>query len=280
MIFYRAVPPRKYFRHNGSAILAVVMILAVISSLIGLSSAKMTQAAMNGSTSHSSILQASAIAATDLDLLRSIEYKDLVSSVKAPVPDSPYFHEMIVSNESSYSDTIKQKTVTVKVYKGSEAIPRAEVKLTRYSAESKPSGLPIGTIIAWASAKNPTDGIWLDCNGQSCAGYAELVSILGKSTVPDYRNRFLEGSATPGTVLEAGLPNISGRTWGVMYDPFATPSGPFTYQCENAQSGVRNMDQFAAYWIYFDASRCSSVYGKSSTVQPPAVTVRWLIKAA
>ena len=256
------------------------MILAVISSLIGLSSAKMTQAAMNGATSHSSTLQASAIAATDLDLLRSIEYKDLASSAKAAVPDSPYFHEIIVSNESSYSDTIKQKTVTVKVYKGSEAIPRTEVKLSRYSVESKPSGLPIGTIIAWASAKNPTDGTWLDCNGQSCAGYAELVSVLGKSTVPDYRNRFLEGSVAPGTVLEAGLPNISGRTWGVMYDPFATPSGPFTYQCENAQSGVRNLDQFAAYWIYFDASRCSSVYGKSSTVQPPAVTVRWLIKAA
>lgn len=280
MIFYRAVPPRKYFRHNGSAILAVVMILAVISSLIGLSSAKMTQAAMNGSTSHSSTLQASAIAATDLDLLRSIEYKDLASSAKAAVPDSPYFHEMIVSNESSYSDTIKQKTATVKVYKGSEAIPRAEVKLTRYSVESKPSGLPIGTIIAWASAKNPTDGTWLDCDGQSCSGYAELVRILGKNTVPDYRNRFLEGSAAPGRVLEAGLPNISGHTWGIMYEPFATPSGPFTYQYENSQSGVRDLDDFSSYWIFFDASRCSSVYGKSSTVQPPAVTVRWLIKAA
>ena len=276
----RFTPPRKYFRHNGSAILAVVMILAVISSLIGLSSAKMTQAAMNGSTSHSSTLQASAIAATDLDLLRSIEYKDLASSAKAAVPDSPYFHEIIVSNESSYSDTINQKIATVKVYKGSEAIPRAEVRLTRYSVESKPSGLPIGTIIAWASAKNPMDGTWLDCNGQSCAGYAELVSVLGKSMVPDYRNRFLEGSAAPGIVLEAGLPNISGRTWGPMYMSFARASGPFTYQLEHSGVGAEWQDDYAAYWIYFDASRCSSVYGKSSTVQPPAVTVRWLIKAA
>ena len=251
------------------------MILAVISSLIGLSSAKMTQAAMNGSTSHSSILQASAIAATDLDLLRSIEYKDLASSAKAAVPDSPYFHEMIVSNESSYSDTIKQKTATVKVYKGSEAIPRAEVILTRYSVESKPSGLPIGTIIAWASAKNPTDGIWLDCNGQSCDGYAELVSVLGKSTVPDYRNRFLEGSATPGTVLEAGLPNISGSFVVHMTNPV---SGAFY----NGKSGYESKQyrDWNARQVVFDASRCSSVYGKSTTVQPPAVTVRWLIKAA
>ena len=256
------------------------MILAVISSLIGLSSAKMTQAAMNGSTSHSSTLQASAIAKTDLDLLRSTEYKDLTSSAKAAVSDSPYFHEIIVSNESSYSDTIKQKTVTVKVYKSSEAIPRAEVKLTRYSAESKPSGLPIGTIIAWASAKNPTDGTWLDCNGQSCAGYTELISILGKSTVPDYRNRFLEGSATPGTIMEAGLPNITGT--------FQGSSGFYHSFSNGAFSSTRSDYDNSAYLgsghrhpiFSFNASNSNSIYGKSTTVQPPAVTVRWLIKAA
>lgn len=256
------------------------MILAVIFSLIGLSSAKMTQAAMNGSTSHSSTLQASAIAATDLDLLRSIEYKDLASSAKAAVPDSPYFHEIIVSNESSYSDSIKQKTVTVKVYKGSEAIPRAEVKLTRYSAESKPSGLPIGTIIAWASAKNPTDGTWLDCNGQSCAGYAELVSILGKRTVPDYRDRFLEGDSFPGIIKKAGLPNISGYTCTVKINSYDGPFGPFTYVSAPRNLSIGTSNKVSAYNTSFDASRCSSVYGKSSTVQPPAVTVRWLIKAA
>ena len=258
------------------------MILAVISSLIGLSSAKMTQAAMNGSTSHSSTLQASAIAATDLDLLRSIEYKDLASSAKAAVPDSPYFHEIIVSNESSYSDTIKQKTATVKVYKGSEAIPRAEVKLTRYSVESKPSGLPIGTIIAWASAKNPTDGTWLDCNGQSCAGYAELISVLGKSTVPDYRNRFLEGSGASGTVIEAGLPNITGyipHDWLSMGD--GNPAGAF-YRTNILGGSTSRQGKKSGDWFryMFDASRSSSIYGRSSTVQPPAVTVKYFIKAA
>lgn len=253
------------------------MILAVISSLIGLSSAKMTQAAMNGSTSHSSTLQASAIAATDLDLLRSIEYKDLSSSAKAAVPDSPYFHEIIVSNENSYSDTIKQKTATVKVYKGSEAIPRAEVKLTRYSVESKPSGLPIGTIIAWASAKNPTDGTWLDCNGQSCAGYAELVSILGKSTVPDYRNRFLEGSGAAGTVIEAGLPNVKG--W-IGAGWMSARGGPFSEGARAGASGDGNGWPSHSDGWNFDLSLANPIYGNSSTVQPPAVTVRYLIKAA
>ena len=31
--------------------------------------------------------------------------------------------------------------------------------------------------------------------------------------------------------------------------------------------------------INFNASRCSSIYGNSTTVQPPAVTVRYYIRA-
>ena len=251
-----------------------------MTSMMGLASAKMSQASLSSISTNQIATKANSIANSDAELVRATAYNDLSAKTRQTVPDTGFQHEVTLGNESDYSSGIKQRTVTILVYKGSEAIPRAEVKLTRYSAESKPSGLPIGTIIAWASAKNPTDGIWLDCNGQSCAGYAELVSILGKSTVPDYRNRFLEGSAAPGTVLEAGLPNISGHTWGPMYKPFARPSGPFTYNLEHSGVGTDWRDEYSAYWIYFDASRCSSVYGKSSTVQPPAVTVRWLIKAA
>lgn len=280
--FTYCLPPKKIqlTKHEGSAALACVIVFALVSSMLGLSTAKVTQAAMNGTSSNQISAEASQIAQSDAELLRSVSYQDVAPSSRKAVEGTPFQHEMTVSSESDFNSSVKQKTVTIKVFKGTETNPRSELRFIRYSAEQKASGVPIGTIIAWACAKNPTDGTWLDCNGQSCAGYAELVSILGKSTVPDYRNRFLEGSATPGKVLAAGLPNISGRTWGVMYDPFATPSGPFTYQFENGQSGVRNLDQFAAYWIYFDASRCSFIYGNSDTVQPPAVTVRYLIKAA
>ena len=184
-----------------------------MTSMMGLASAKMSQASLSSTSTNQIATKANSIANSDAELVRATAYNDLSAKTRA-------------------------------------------------------------------SAKNPTDGIWLDCNGQSCAGYAELISILGKSTVPDYRNRFLEGSAAPGRVLEAGLPNISGRTWGPMYKPFAKPSGPFTYNGEHLRVGTAWQDDYAAYWINFDASRCSSVYGKSSTVQPPAVTVRWLIKAA
>lgn len=72
-------------------------------------------------------------------------------------------------------------------------------------------GVPIGTVIAWVSTTNPTKGgTWLECNGQSCASYPELVALLGKNTVPDMRNRFLEGHNTPNVIIESGLPEIYG----------------------------------------------------------------------
>ena len=110
--------------------------------------------------------------------------------------------------------------------------------------------------------------------------------MLGKSTVPDYRNRFLEGSGAAGTVIEAGLPNITG-TFGqddYVGSPNYSPkkfSGAFYSKGYilggfSKDGGVSN----GLYLTNIDASRCSPIYGLSSTVQPPAVTVRYLIKAA
>ena len=188
---------------------------------------------------------------------------------------------MTLGHESDYSKGIKQRTVTILVYKGNESTPRISLPVTRYSTEKEFSGVPIGTVIAWPGANAPTtNGTWLECNGQSCATYPALSAVLGKSTVPDYRGRFLETDTIPGTVKEAGLPNIRGSTWGTFWRSYANPSGPFTYAIENSRgTGDHPSSNFSSYWIYFDASRCSSVYGKSTTVQPPAVTVRWLIKA-
>lgn len=142
--------------------------------------------------------------------------------------------------------------------------------------------IPIGTVIAFAANGSPSnDGTWLECNGQSCARYAELVHVLGKSTVPDYRNRFLEGSATPNTILEAGLPNITASF--VCYRGFGrdghSTSGAF-YTSGRAEMGGSLSNWYNENQLHFDASRCSLIYGRSWTVQPPAVTVRYFIKAA
>ena len=281
-------PPRKIrlTKHKGSAALACVIVFALVFSILGLSTAKVTQAAMNGTSSNQTSAEAAQIAQSDAELLRSVSYQDVAPSSRKAVEGTPFQHEMTVSSESDFNSSVKQKTVTIKVFKGMETNPRSELRLTRYSVEQKASGVPIGTIIAWASLHDPTDGVWLECDGRTCSEYLELCGVLGTSTVPDFRNRFLEGSTTPRIVLEAGLPEISGTFGNHGHDQDGDngrggkrTSGAFKI----IQSWCRpsaGRDSNGGNTVLFQASLSNSIYGRSSTVQPPAVTVRYLIKAA
>ena len=280
---YTPLPPPKIcaisivHRHKGSAFLALVLVMAMVSSLFSLGSAKVTQAAMNGASSNKTSLQAQQYAVSEAALLQAVPYADLKASAKAEIPNSSYFTETSLSSESNYTDATKKRTATIHIYYGNETVPRASLAVDRYSVEpEKISVIPIGTVIAFAGNGSPSDdGTWLLCNGQSCAGYPKLVSVLGKSTLPDYRNRFLEGSGTAGTVIKAGLPNITGSFVAVYQgNPVA---GAFSSKSGGHTKARTDWD---GQTILFDASRCSSIYGRSTTVQPPAVTVRYFIKAA
>lgn len=72
------------------------------------------------------------------------------------------------------------------------------------------------------------------------------------------------------STIEAGLPNITGSlglfTWGSTSGAF---SGPKT----GNSTGAAWYDENNKASIIFDASRSSSIYGSSSTVQPPAYVV-------
>lgn len=261
--------------------------MAMVSSLFSLGSAKVTQAAMNGTSSNKASLQAQQYAVSEAALLQAVPYSDLKASAKAEIPNSSYFTETSLSPESNYTDATKKRTATIHIYYGNETVPRASLAVDRYSVEpEKISVIPIGTVIAFAGNGSPSDdGTWLLCNGQSCAAYPKLVSVLGKSTLPDYRNRFLEGSGAAGTVIEAGLPNITGvvdgyrlgcsdeRTW------MNSSSGAFSGYGKAGKAYGAEGNWHMSMPITFNASLSNPIYGNSTTVQPPAVTVRYFIKA-
>ena len=92
-------------------------------------------------------------------------------------------------------------------------------------------------------------------------------------------DKFVEGSATAGTVKSAGLPNITGQVSVDASVGSATHTtafaGAFSKMStatifKNASNGTDTVD----YGIKFDASRSSSIYGNSTTVQPPALTMK------
>ena len=297
----------------------MVVVLAIMTSMMGLASAKMSQASLSSTSTNQIATKANSIANSDAELVRATAYNDLSSQTRQAVPDTEFQHEVTLGHESDYSKGIKQRTVTILVYEGNESTPRVSLPVTRYSTEKEFSGVPIGTVIAWVGSKAPaTNGTWLECNGQSCAAYPALTAVLGKSTVPDYRGRFLETDTTPGTVKEAGLPNITGQFTGYDNGTFSPDPigfgfegfGSFLKVRENWIHAVSNVKvltfnstgSFAgdlnamksvarsagirdwageAECIYdFSASRSSLIYGSSTTVQPASVTVRRFIKAA
>ena len=148
--------------------------------MLGLSTAKVTQAAMNGTSSNQTSAEAAQIAQSDAELLRSVSYQDVAPSSRKAVEGTPFQHEMTVSSESDFNSSVKQKTVTIKVFKGAETNPRSELRFTRYSAESTSSSVPQGSIIPWyGSPGNIPNGFAL-CDG--------------KNGTPDLRDRFLVGA--------------------------------------------------------------------------------------
>lgn len=66
------------------------------------------------------------------------------------------------------------------------------------------SDTPIGGVIPYRGNSVP-DG-WLECNGQSTAGYPELAAVIG-ANVPDLRGEFIRG-------LDSGRGVDAGRTLG------------------------------------------------------------------
>ena len=131
-------------------------------------------------------------------------------------------------------------------------------------------------------------------NTLSCDGYVLLIedypllySVIGKKfntgteqatefRIPDYNisGRFLQPSSSPATKKEAGLPNITGVV-GAIGATSATYSGAFYY---HSKGGVLSNSGEADYNAGFNASRCSSIYGNSTTVQPPSQGVHVCIR--
>ena len=74
-----------------------------------------------------------------------------------------------------------------------------------------------------------------------------------------------------GTTIAAGLPNITGQYgvhWGVI-NP-AKNNGCFKANTDLATIPLGTDNEKGAQTGTFDASRSSAIYGKSTTVQPPA----------
>lgn len=164
---------------------------------------------------------------------------------------------------------------------------------------STPIGVPQFTLNF--SATLPTGCTWLEGaldgipdSGNTCY-FPNLYAIYGTSyntedtpsgyyALPDFRDKVIWGASTSDTSLntggagyiDAGLPNITGEFWlagGKEYN-LATASGAFAKAKKTGVWGQSGGEAGNGVKININASRSSTMYGSSDTVQPPAIKVR------
>lgn len=159
------------------------------------------------------------------------------------------------------------------------------------------AAIPVGAVMYFAQGAVPEG--WLFCNGSAVSRttYAALYAAIGTKygsgngsstfTLPNLRSIFVQGASSTsdvGTTVAAGLPNITGTAtgyeWGrsgglfggAFYDGHT--NDPYNIGTDSGASAHDN----TAMKLGIDASRVSSVYGNSNTVQPPAVRLLPCIK--
>lgn len=125
----------------------------------------------------------------------------------------------------------------------------------------------------------PLDGQTIDGNT-----YKRLVDYLGTNVLPNLNGRYLRADTTPGTMVEAGLPNITGNFSGVAWYSNISNGQTLYNGCislTRVDDGVATSSSmqgvsgaFRNTSIRLSASQSSAVYGKSDTVKPLTYTVR------
>lgn len=127
----------------------------------------------------------------------------------------------------------------------------------------------------------------------SLAEYATLLSTNGvvgvfgwdgtgttSFRVPTLQDVFIEcgQAAQLGNYMPAGLPNITASVNGAKEVRLSDYTGAFYSETSKSQSGTANVSGSDYHNLYLDASRSSSIYGNSDTVQPKAVKYRAMVQ--
>lgn len=148
------------------------------------------------------------------------------------------------------------------------------------------TSLPTGVLFAFAGDTPPSGCLICDGSAISRTLYSSLFNIIGTKygegdgattfNLPNFINKTFWGGSTSGTVLEAGLPNITGNVNGLK-GVVGSSSGALKATRTSAE-GVYGSGGGGYYNTTIDASRSNSIYGSSDTVQPPALQTIICIK--
>ena len=157
----------------------------------------------------------------------------------------------------------------------------------------------IGMIVPYCGNNSIPNG-YLICDGSAISRmtYVDLFNVIGTTygvgdesttfNIPNLVDKFIEGSTISGETLNAGLPNIKG-TFKLTADQVWCDPSNWTGTGAIKEEPTANYQFMSPYnWtggeprfnLIFNASFYNNIYSDSiTTVQPPAIKIRFLIKA-
>ena len=273
-------------KHKGSAFISLLLIASAIISLIAISTARLSSSFNSTFNANSRITSAEQFALSSAAILQATNYDDLVDQPRHSIPNTKYSSAVTLGAEQNLENDVKMRPAEISVYYGNdtEALYTLSTRLYKLPPESL---IPVGMIIAWASAKNPDDETWLECNGQSCAAYPKLVAVLGRSTVPDYRGVFLRGYGSRTSSHYGTVTHQSGALGELQGDAIRNITGSMATSMSYADGKlfqmsyvIRTFDRDGGGPVNatsFDASR---VIPTANENRPINMAVRYFIKAS
>lgn len=200
-----------------------------------------------------------------IDLIKSsfISNEDTQATVAVDAVETSEVTLATVATTGAYSDLSGTPTVD-QTYDGTSVNAQSGVAVASAIDTMLASLYPVGSIYIGTQATCPL---------------ATLIS--GSTWVNVSEGRVLQGSNnghSAGSTIAAGLPNITGSidAGGIVNDSYATHlsgSGAFSDSGSSACIKATTAGSSANRTCSFDASRSSSIYGNSSTVQPSAYVV-------
>ena len=164
--------------------------------------------------------------------------------------------------------------------------------VTINTTAATPTGI-VGTVQWYAGHNLPSNHLLCDGSAVSRTTFAGLFAVIGTTygagngsttfNLPNLIGRFAEGATSPGSYISAGLPNI----WGAFAaarrgdkEGSYVAQGAFAEGGRfSAEIGAGGGDDWGSYYD-FNANRSNGIYGASGTVQPPALTLKPIIRYA
>ena len=170
-------------------------------------------------------------------------------------------NQVIIDGEVCFGSTNKASAIICKDINGNDSTLEQELNKINNLLNNI---YPIGSVYISVNDISPTalfGGVWEKiCQGRTLFG--------------------ADSSHNPGDLIEAGLPNITGTleaNTNYSGSPYAGTSfsGAFYGITMSGTNYYLNGRSTGSGWLNtgFDASKSNSIYGKSNTVQPPALVV-------